>query len=151
MNRNTRRMLLNIATGVAVAATAAVVFLPAAYAQPGTITTNVNVRSGPGTNYGVVDTVRRGTPVDVRQCQGSWCYIDKLALTAGSRRAMSPRAAALPILANPASRSASALAASISASAIRSHPLCVRRSLRRPIAKSASMRAHAPAWRKHLP
>ncbi|WP_275693085.1 SH3 domain-containing protein [Devosia lacusdianchii] len=77
MNRSTRRMLLNIATGVAVAATAAVVFLPAAYAAPGVVTSNVNVRSGPGTNYGVVDTVRRGTQVDVQQCQGSWCYIAK--------------------------------------------------------------------------
>jgi len=77
MNRHTRKMLLNIATGVAVAATAAVVFLPAAYAAPGTVTSNVNVRSGPGTNYAVVDTVRRGTQVDVQQCQGSWCYIAK--------------------------------------------------------------------------
>ncbi|MHA6690029.1 SH3 domain-containing protein [Devosia sp. A449] len=77
MNRQTRKMLLNIATGVAVAATAAVVFLPAAYAAPGTITSNVNVRSGPGTNYAVVDTVQRGTTVDVQQCQGSWCFIAK--------------------------------------------------------------------------
>ena len=77
MNRHTRKMLLNIATGVAVAATAVVVFLPAAYAAPGTITSNVNVRSGPGTNYAVVDTARRGTQVDVQQCQGSWCYISK--------------------------------------------------------------------------
>lgn len=77
MNRNTRKMLLNVATGVAVAATAAVVFLPAAYAAPGTVTSNVNVRSGPGTNYGVVDTVRSGTQVDVQQCQGSFCYIAK--------------------------------------------------------------------------
>lgn len=77
MNRHTRKTLLNIATGVAVAATAVVVFLPAAYAAPGTITSNVNVRQGPGTNYGVVDTVRRGTQVDVQQCQGSWCYISK--------------------------------------------------------------------------
>jgi uncharacterized protein YraI len=77
MNRHTRKMLLNIATGVAVAATAAVVFLPAAYAAPGTVTSNVNVRSGPGTSYAVVDTVRRGTSVDVQQCQGSWCYISK--------------------------------------------------------------------------
>lgn len=77
MNRHTRKMLLNIATGVAVAATAVVVFLPAAYAAPGTVTSNVNVRSGPGTNYAVVDTVRRGTQVDVQQCQGSWCYIVK--------------------------------------------------------------------------
>ena len=77
MNRHTRKMLLNVATGVAVAATAVVVFLPAAYAAPGTVTSNINVRSGPGTNYAVVDTVRRGTQVDVQQCQGSWCYIAK--------------------------------------------------------------------------
>ena len=77
MNRRTRKTVLNIATGIAVAATAVVVFLPAAYAAPGTVTSNVNVRSGPGTNFGVVDTVRRGTQVDVQQCQGSWCYIAK--------------------------------------------------------------------------
>lgn len=77
MNRQTRKMLLNIATGVAVAATAVVVFLPAAYAAPGVVTGNVNVRSGPGTNYGVVDVVARGQQVDVQQCQGSWCYIAK--------------------------------------------------------------------------
>jgi uncharacterized protein YraI len=77
MNRRTRKMLLNLATGVAVAATAAVVFLPAAQAAPGVVTTNVNVRSGPGTNYPVVDLARSGTPVDVQQCQGSWCYISK--------------------------------------------------------------------------
>lgn len=77
MNRHTRRMLLNVATGIAVAATAVVVFLPAAYAAPGVLTSNVNVRSGPGTNYAVVDTVRRGQQVDVQQCQGSWCFIAK--------------------------------------------------------------------------
>jgi hypothetical protein len=54
-----------------------VVFLPAANAAPGQITTNVNVRSGPGTNYAVVDTARRGERVDVQQCKGSWCYIEK--------------------------------------------------------------------------
>ena len=77
MKRHTRKMLLNIATGVAVATTALVVFLPAANAAPGTVTTNVNVRSGPGTNYSVVDTARRGERVDVQQCRGSWCYIEK--------------------------------------------------------------------------
>lgn len=77
MNRNTRKTLLNLATGIAVAAAAVVVLLPAAYAAPGVMTSNVNVRSGPGTNYAVVDTVRRGTQVDVQQCQGSWCYIAK--------------------------------------------------------------------------
>ncbi|MET3924697.1 SH3 domain-containing protein [Devosia sp. 2618] len=75
MKRTTRKMLLNFATGIAVAATAAVVFLPAAYAAPGVVTANVNVRSGPGTNYPVIDTARTGTRVDVQQCQGSWCYV----------------------------------------------------------------------------
>ncbi len=75
MNRHTRSILLKIATGIAVAMTAMVVFLPAANAAPGTVTSNVNLRSGPGTNYAVIDTVRRGTQVDVQQCQGSWCYI----------------------------------------------------------------------------
>lgn len=77
MNRHTRKTLLNVTTAVAVAATALVVFLPAAQAAPGTVTSNVNVRQGPGTNYAVVDTVRRGQQVDVQQCQGSWCYISK--------------------------------------------------------------------------
>ena len=77
MHRQTRKNLLNLATGVAVAAAAVVVFLPAAYAAPGTITTNVNVRSGPGTNYAVVDVARAGQQVDVQQCQSSWCYITK--------------------------------------------------------------------------
>lgn len=77
MNRNTRKTLLNLATGVAVASAAVVVFLPAAQAAPGTVTSNVNVRSGPGTGYAVVDTVRRGQQVDVQQCQGSWCYVSK--------------------------------------------------------------------------
>jgi uncharacterized protein YraI len=77
MNRHTRRMLLNVATGIAVAATAVVVFLPAAYAAPGVVTSNVNVRTGPGTNYAVVDVVQRGQQVDVQQCQGSWCYVAK--------------------------------------------------------------------------
>jgi hypothetical protein len=77
MHRQTRKKLLNLATGVAVAAAAVVVFLPAAQAAPGTVTTNVNVRSGPGTGYAVVDVARAGQQVDVQQCEGSWCYINK--------------------------------------------------------------------------
>jgi len=77
MNRHTRKNLLNLTTAVAVAATALVVFMPAVQAAPGTVTSNVNVRSGPGTNYAVVDTARRGQQVDVQRCQGSWCYISK--------------------------------------------------------------------------
>ncbi|WP_052153660.1 SH3 domain-containing protein, partial [Devosia sp. LC5] len=49
----------------------------AAMAAPAYATSNVNVRSGPGTGYGVVDTLRRGEQVDVQQCRGSWCYVEK--------------------------------------------------------------------------
>lgn len=36
----------------------------------------VNVRSGPGTNYRVVDALHRGEHVNVRKCRSSgWCYI----------------------------------------------------------------------------
>lgn len=48
-----------------------------AFAAPAFATGNVNVRSGPGTGYARVDTLRRGEQVDVVQCRGSWCYIEK--------------------------------------------------------------------------
>jgi uncharacterized protein YraI len=38
---------------------------------------SVNVRSGPGTNYSVVDTLRRGERVDVEFCRGVWCSVSK--------------------------------------------------------------------------
>ena len=71
------KVLLRIVGALALTLAAVVVFLPAAQAAPGTVTTNVNVRSGPGTNYAVVDVVRAGTRVDVQRCQGSWCYVSK--------------------------------------------------------------------------
>lgn len=49
----------------------------AASAAPAFATSNVNVRSGPGTYYGVIDTLRRGEQVDVQQCRGSWCFVQK--------------------------------------------------------------------------
>jgi hypothetical protein len=49
----------------------------AAIAAPAYATGNVNVRSGPGTHYGRVDVLYRGQQVDVVQCQGSWCYVEK--------------------------------------------------------------------------
>lgn len=48
-----------------------------AFAAPAYATGNVNVRSGPGTQYSRVDTLRRGERVDVQQCRGSWCYVVK--------------------------------------------------------------------------
>ena len=76
MNRQTRRMLLNLATGFAVVAAAALTFLPATQAAPGVVTSNVNVRTGPGTNYAVVTAVPSGTQVDVQRCDAGFCYIE---------------------------------------------------------------------------
>lgn len=67
-----KKLLVTGLAGLTMMATAA-----AAFAAPAVATANVNVRSGPGTGYGVVDTLRRGEPVEVRQCQGSWCYVEK--------------------------------------------------------------------------
>ena len=49
----------------------------AAFAAPATSTANVNVRSGPGGSYGVVDVQRRGDRVEVTGCRGGWCYIER--------------------------------------------------------------------------
>lgn len=49
----------------------------AASAAPAYATGNVNVRSGPSTQYRVVDSLRRGEQVDVQQCRGGWCYVEK--------------------------------------------------------------------------
>lgn len=63
----------------AVAVAAGVVMLASvgtALASPAMVTSNVNVRSGPGSHYGVVDIVRRGEFVDLVSCQNAWCYVD---------------------------------------------------------------------------
>ena len=47
----------------------------AALAAPAFATSNVNVRSGPCTGFGVVDVLRRGQRVDIDYCRGSWCFV----------------------------------------------------------------------------
>ena len=59
------------------AALAFVASAAAATAAPAYATGNVNVRSGPGTHYGVVDALPRGERVDVQQCRGGWCFVEK--------------------------------------------------------------------------
>ncbi len=68
----TRKLL---ATGLATLALIATTAI--ASAAPAIATGNVNVRSGPGTGYGVVDTLRRGERVDIQECRGSWCFVEK--------------------------------------------------------------------------
>lgn len=48
----------------------------AALAFPATATSAVNVRTGPGTGYTIVDQLHRGENVDVKQCTSGWCYVD---------------------------------------------------------------------------
>lgn len=55
----------------------------AASAAPGYATGAVNVRTGPGTGYAKVGTLSTGEVVDVMQCQGSWCFVDRNAGTDG--------------------------------------------------------------------
>lgn len=64
-----------MAAGLAALALAATT--AAASAAPAYATGNVNVRSGPGTGYRVVDTLLRGEQVDIQYCRGSWCFVDK--------------------------------------------------------------------------
>ncbi len=49
----------------------------AASAAPGIATGAVNVRTGPGTGYAKVGTLAKNEVVDVKQCQGSWCFVDR--------------------------------------------------------------------------
>lgn len=64
-----------IASGLATLAVLATT--AAASAAPAVATGNVNVRSGPGTGYAVVDALRRGERVDIQYCRGSWCFVEK--------------------------------------------------------------------------
>jgi uncharacterized protein YraI len=47
----------------------------AAAAAPAVSRQDLNVRSGPGTGYGVVGVIQAGATVDVGACQGSWCQV----------------------------------------------------------------------------
>jgi Uncharacterized protein with a bacterial SH3 domain homologue len=76
---------MNVKTFTIGAAVAAVTLLStaAAFAQPGYATGAVNVRTGPGTGYAKVGALAAGEVVDVKQCQGSWCFVDRNAGTDG--------------------------------------------------------------------
>ena len=47
----------------------------AALAVPATAQTDLNVRSGPGTQYPVVGSIQAGETVDAGGCTGSWCRV----------------------------------------------------------------------------
>jgi uncharacterized protein YraI len=47
----------------------------ASAANAAVVTGDLNLRSGPGTGYGVIDTMPAGAYVDVLGCTGSWCEV----------------------------------------------------------------------------
>lgn len=47
----------------------------AAAAAPAVSRADLNVRSGPGTEYAVVGVIQAGQTVDVAGCSGSWCQV----------------------------------------------------------------------------
>lgn len=49
----------------------------AAQAAEAVAASALNVRSGPGPSYRIVDTLRPGQVVDVQRCQGTWCFVEK--------------------------------------------------------------------------
>ena len=55
---------------------AGALLLSAGIAQAATVTNDLNLRSGPGTRYGVVDTMPAGADVDVIGCGGAWCRVN---------------------------------------------------------------------------
>lgn len=40
-----------------------------------TVRSQLNLRAGPGTGYGVVAVIPPGAEVDVRDCSGAWCRV----------------------------------------------------------------------------
>ncbi len=50
----------------------------AAQAANAIVTTNLNIRTGPGTNYAVIGSIPNGARVDVRGCTSGygWCQVD---------------------------------------------------------------------------
>ena len=52
---------------------AGALMLSAGAASAAVVTNDLNLRSGPGTNYQVVDTMPAGARVNVLSCTGGWC------------------------------------------------------------------------------
>ncbi|MCW8843381.1 MAG: SH3 domain-containing protein, partial [Rhodobacteraceae bacterium] len=62
----------------ALAAIFTILLTPMAMATDAKATAWVNVRSGPGTGYGVVDTMAPGEVGNMTECRSNgWCYIQR--------------------------------------------------------------------------
>jgi len=63
-----RLKILSLAAGA--------LLLSAGAASAAVVTNNLNLRSGPGTHYRVIDTMPAGAHVAVLSCGGAWCRVN---------------------------------------------------------------------------
>lgn len=57
----------------------------AAAAMPAVVTTDLNVRSGQGTEYPVVAVMPEGQAVNITGCSDGWCYVPRYGGYASAR------------------------------------------------------------------
>jgi uncharacterized protein YraI len=64
-----------------------------AFAYPASVTDDLNLRTGPGTQYPVITVIPGGAPVHVRSCSAGWCAVTYQALQGHvSQRYLAPHA-----------------------------------------------------------
>lgn len=68
--------LSSLITGLALASVCTLSLTQAASALDAKATRAVNVRSGPGTHFSKVDVLSSGEAVNIRECQGRWCFVE---------------------------------------------------------------------------
>jgi uncharacterized protein YraI len=59
-------------------AAAMVLLSGSAFAAPAKANANANIRSGPGTSYGIVASLERGEYIIVRSCTANWCKVTRV-------------------------------------------------------------------------
>lgn len=67
--------LHNLLVSGGLAATALFATAGFAFAEAGHTVSGVNLRSGPGTNYEVIESLPRGEPVTIGTCEADWCQV----------------------------------------------------------------------------
>lgn len=66
----------SLITGITLAAACTFSLAQSAAALEARATHDVNVRSGPSVNFSKVDVLSFGEQVNIRECQGSWCFVE---------------------------------------------------------------------------
>ncbi len=72
MSRHGRRSALAMPVA---ALLAGIAFIPPAAAWTGMVTWPTYFRTGPGQHFAMLQELSRGMTLDVRSCDGQWCYV----------------------------------------------------------------------------